>query len=286
MGERLQYETICRAFAGLSESCEAVHLGSLGKSLCAREIPLITLGQGKHRVFYVATHHGSEWICAGLLLRFARDYADAFEKGKTVCSIDAHYLFHTRTICLVPILNPDGMILAQNGCDPENPLARAVLAASGEAPSRYRGNARGIDLNRNYDAAFGMQDCGALGPGMYPESEPETAALCAFLRKNAPFDLLLSLHTAGEEIYGSESPAASQKENTVGAVLARLCGYKLCASPSSCRGGGLKDWYEPAFHAPAFTIECGSGETPLPPESLGALYERLRCALFTAAVLS
>ena len=284
------YDSICQSFSTLAAQSSAVQYTTLGKSLCGRPIPLILLGQGAHSVLFVSTHHGCEWLTAGLLLAFAKEYAAAFQAEKNICSINISYLFHTRSICLVPVLNPDGMVLSQTGADAKNPLATQLLTECGTDAAHYRGNGRGVDLNRNYDAEFAQNTPSSdissrCNCGMHPESEPETAALCAFIRSKAPFDLLLSLHTAGEEIYWDYRGHAGSRGKCIAQVLSRLSGYPLASPPPQSSAGGLKDWYQATFHAPAFTLECGKGATPVAPTALHSMYQQLRRTLFTAAVL-
>ena len=38
----------------------------------------------------------------------------------------------------------------------------------------------------------------------------------------------------------------------------------------------MKDWFLEEFHRPAFTIEVGKGENPLPHTDLDAIYERVK----------
>ncbi len=59
-----------------------------------------------------------------------------------------------------------------------------------------RGNARGVDLNRNMPAENWSSNYSNLAyfPGTHPASELETQALVNIIRKNN-FDLIISLHT-------------------------------------------------------------------------------------------
>ena len=281
------YESLTAELEALAAASPCLSFASLGQSICGRQIPLLRLGHGSHGVLYCAAHHGSEWLTAGLLAAFAREYCRAHSERQSVCSINVPYLANTRSIWLLPILNPDGMVLAQTGKDDRNPL---VPAADHGTYLTYRGNARGVDLNRNFDAGFEtvrrqVPDAARPVCGEHPESEPETAALCTFIRAHAPFDMLISFHTAGEEIYWDYENDASPRQRNLAGILSRLCGYPTARPAPDARHGGLKDWYRKEYGAPAFTVECGPGQTPLDPAQLPSLYERLRPLLFTAAVL-
>ena len=40
---------------------------TLGESYLGRRIPMVRLGDGKHRILYVGTHHACEWLTGSLL---------------------------------------------------------------------------------------------------------------------------------------------------------------------------------------------------------------------------
>ena len=122
--------------------------------------------------------------------------------------------------------------------------------------------------------------CATRYSGERPESEPETGALCNFLRFNSP-TALMTLHTQGKEIYyksGSTCPTASK---FAAVRLARLTGYTLSTPVKEAAFGGLTDFCIQKLGIPAFTIECGRGRNPLPPRDLSLIYASLREALFT-----
>ena len=54
--------------------------------------------------------------------------------------------------------------------------------------------------------------------------------------------------------------------------------------PEASANAGFKDWFLQCFRRPAFTIEMGIGENPLPMTQLPALCRALR-AIMTAALL-
>ena len=62
----MDYQAFSEFIAGLQES-EIADVSVLTRSILGREIPLITLGKGKHAVLYVGAHHGMEWITSALL---------------------------------------------------------------------------------------------------------------------------------------------------------------------------------------------------------------------------
>lgn len=64
----------------LTKLCHLYNLPmeTIGTSICGRDIPMVRLGDGKHKVLYVGTHHGCEWLTGALLLRFIDAYGTAF----------------------------------------------------------------------------------------------------------------------------------------------------------------------------------------------------------------
>ncbi len=273
---------------------EGVSVLPLTRSIFSREIPMITVGRGKKTVVYVGAHHGMEGITAGVLADFVDELIRSAQKDRVVFDISVKCLLNERKIAVVPMLNPDGVEYALHGVAEDNPLRERVTAFNGgDDFSHWQANARGVDLNHNYDAGFSEykkieREMGIFGgaptkySGEYPESEPETAALCRFLRYHSD-DLVgvLSLHTQGEEIFCNCADKMSAKTLAVGRMLARLTTYKLSEPQGTAAYGGLADWCIDKLSCPAYTLECGKGENPLPPGDRGKIYERLRRALFS-----
>ena len=54
------------------------------------------------------------------------------------------------------------------------------------------------------------------------------------------------------------------------------------ASPTGLASyGGFKDWFLLHFRRPAFTIEVGKGENPLPVRDFFPIYDKVEAMLFT-----
>ena len=67
--------------------------------------------------------------------------------------------------------------------------------------------------------------------------------------------------------------------------MEKLSGYKLAEPVGTAVGGGLKDWLISELNIPAFTVEVGLGENPLPDEDLDLIYNRLEEMLTVMAIL-
>ena len=270
----------------------------LGESILGRGIPLVTLGEGKKTVLYVGAHHGMEWITSSLLLRMIGDYCRAYESGETICGLNVPVLFETRTVCIVPMLNPDGVEYQIHGVSRENVLYDRLLSMNGgsEDFSRWQANARGVDLNHNYNRGFIEYkrleaEQGILGgaptrySGECPESEPETGALCNYIRYHGDIGAVLSLHTQGEEIYYTTDGVTLPSSEPMARAMARMCGYRLGAPDGMAAFGGLTDWCVGEMALPSFTVECGRGQNPLPISDEFPIYARLRELLFSVPLL-
>ena len=267
---------------------------SLGKSLLGRDLPLLLLGRGRRKLLYVATHHASEWLTSRLLLSFLEDLLRAAAAGERPFGLDLAFLLSHRMLCFVPMLNPDGVAIHMG--DRGDPLAerRDRMLRGGEY-RHWQANARGVDLNHNYATGFAEykrlereMGIGSGAPTRYsgegPESEPETAALAAFIRASRP-RFILSLHTQGEEIYyaggGVELPGA----RATALRLAELSGYRVSIPEGAAAYGGLCDYTTAALGIPSFTVECGRGENPLPIGEAEGIYRRLRRMFFESIAM-
>ncbi len=284
------YDEMMKELDGLCGEFPFFMRSVIGKSLVGREIPLISIGRGKKAVLFVGTHHGMEWITTALLLDFLRDLGKAVKNGKRIFGGDAAEILDNRVLYVVPMLNPDGVELQINGKDDLNPLTERLNSMSNGDFSRWQANGRGVDLNHNYDAGFfeykeyerehGIVAGPTLFSGEYPESEPETSALCSFIRARG-IDLLLALHTQGEEIYYDYNGIIPDGGKVIGKRLSSLCGYELAVPSGSAAYGGLKDWFIKEYNLPAFTVECGKGVNPLPIADSDIIYSGIKDALFS-----
>ena len=266
---------------------------TLGKSILGREIPLLLLGRGRRKHLYVATHHAAEWLTTCLLLHFVEEVCEAAAAGSRPYGLDVAFLLSQRTLCFVPMLNPDGVAIHGGVCD--DILAERRAAMRGEEGSVWQANARGVDLNHNYAVGFAEykkieRGQGLLGgaptkySGEAAESEPESAALASFTRTVMP-SLVLSLHTQGEEILwrggGVEVPGA----HACALRMSSLSGYRLAIPEGSAAYGGFCDYTAAALGIPSFTVECGRGQNPLPIGDGPHIYARLRRMLFESIAM-
>ena len=295
----LTWERMMAYLECFSERYPQLAFTTLGESVLGRSIPVITLGEGKKTVLYVGAHHGMEWITSVLLLRFINEYAESLRDGRRIYNVHLPYLFRERRIVVIPMLNPDGVNYAIEGVKADNPLFSRLERMNPSHPdySHWQANARGVDLNHNYDAGFAEyknleREAGIVGgcatrySGDCPESEPEVGYLCNYLRFHAEeIHAVLTLHTQGEEIYYTSGAETTPRSLGMARALSRLCGYKLSRPDGMAADGGLTDWCIRSLQIPSFTLECGKGENPLPLEEYFCVYAALRQLFFEAPLL-
>lgn len=264
----------------LKKECGA-EVFSIGKSVRGRDISCLSLGSGRKSVLFVGVHHGMERITAALALKFARDIAEGAMWGDETAKV-----LSKRRIYIIPMLNPDGAEIALGRTD-ENERYMLSRMRGGDELACWQANARGVDLNHNYNAGFdlcreeerrmGIFTAGSTRyGGKYAESEPETHALCDFTRSiSAGLRAAVALHTQGEEIYYDYCGNVPEGGEALAGIIAEKSGYTLTKPDAIASHGGYKDWVIERFGIPAFTLECGFGKNPLPPTDFPAIYGRL-----------
>ncbi|NLC78489.1 MAG: gamma-D-glutamyl-meso-diaminopimelate peptidase [Ruminococcaceae bacterium] len=284
-----------RIFA-IQRSFPFVKIRRAGRSVCERPIYALTIGAMNAPAMFVGGTHGMEWASALTVLRLCEDMAALYaRRGAYVYGITVSDALLHRGVVFLPLLNPDGYELRRRG--------RAACAARARARSRFpnsdfpywQSNARGVDLNRNFGAAFwearrAAAKYGVVRPsptrfgGPFPFSEPETRAVKKLIATCRPRSLF-SLHSQGEEIYWRYGATPPEGSEYIAKTLAALTGYKLCEPETVALGAGLKDWFIKRYDRPGFTIELGRGTNPLPYSDFDAIYERVQKALLVAAVM-
>ncbi len=265
----------------------------LTRSILGAEIPICRLGQGKKTVVFVAGHSGRDLLLSLVLLDFLRDYRVQYQKKARVLDTSIAYLFAERSIVLVPLLNPDGARYVQEGVNENNPLFSRVLQMSGGADfTSWQANARGVDLSHNYSAGFiahkewertkGIIGGGGSGyGGEYPESEPETAALCRYLRFLGE-DILgvIELQLGDGGVFCSCENKLSAKTMAAGRILCRALSSREKAPQMVAPDGSLADWCIEKLSRPAYRLSLDTSKYPKD-KARTLLFEHLRRTLYT-----
>ena len=74
------------------------------------------------------------------------------------------------------------------------------------------------------------------------------------------FDMTVSLHSQGQEIYWSYQDKKFIKAYENKRKMSRVSGYKLTQPNYNSSFAGYKDWFIDKFNKPGFTIEIGKGK--------------------------
>ena len=245
----------------------------IGSSLLGRNLYAIKVGDGSPVGIATYAIHAREWITALLALEQA-----AFPI--------------VGSVWFVPLLNPDGALLSQMGRESASgsEYEGFLSAYSREQLRLWKANARGVDLNVNFDAEWGkgeknVRENGAEnGIGARAFSEKETRALRDFTYAVMP-NYTISYHTKGEEIYWyfCQSTHTCLRDRQIGESLSRATGYPLREAYGSC--GGYKDWCISVLGIPSFTVEVGEDSLahPLPQSALPKIIKENTFALSAVA---
>ncbi len=244
------YENMLDDIKHFKEKYPHIPTFSIGQSIEGRELVALKLGSGSKRIFLNGAHHAMEWLTAKVLV----DFADEVAQKKTAINCSLY---------IVPMVNPDGVYIASKG-------------------EKWQANARGVDLNHNYNALWELSkqleiSHGITSPGPtrfggeYPESEPETRAVANFTRQNN-FDMAIALHSQGEVIYYDFCGVVPDGTNEYLDAFESVSHYRRDNPEGIASYGGYKDWFIKKFKKPAFTIEIGLGENPLPLSDLEKVY--------------
>ena len=233
-----------------SDYCEMTEIGS---SVKGHSLYDFTIGSpdADSSVLVVGTMHAREYICATVLMQEIEYYLSNYN-----CMIGgmkpADVLENTQ-IHYVVMANPDGVEISQ------------------KSYARWKSNARGVDLNRNFPTKKFVSGGtkGAEGySGKKALSEPESRAIAVLtvkLKTKQKLQGVINYHAMGRIIYGSCSSKKIAKDTkTMYQIAKRETNY--IAAPESSKtkspGGQYREYVMYLLGIPSITIEVGKTWAP------------------------
>ncbi len=243
---------------------------TIGKSVLGKNIVCFKIGNDKgKKIFLQAGIHAREYITSFLLIKIIKYLK----------------LFHFNgTVYVVPLANPDGVDICVNGSkNIKNKKIKTLVEEllKYDKKESYKANARGVDLNTNFNANWGTGKYNNLlypasqnFVGYKPNSEPETKALISVTENFEPF-ITLSYHSKGELIfwgYEGQSKITEEIQKKYLNLLVKQTGYKPVFTRKS--SGGYKDYCLLNLNTVGFTIEVGNDSLshPIPLSELKNIF--------------
>lgn len=270
---------------------------TIGTSIEGRPIVAVKISdhpdvaEPEPRALFDALHHAREPASMQSLLWFMHHLLSNYGSDARVTA-----LVNERELWFVPVVNPDGYVFNEVTQPGGGGLWRKNRRVSA-------GGAIGVDLNRNYPYAWGVDDLGSspdpaseVFRGASPLSEPETAALDAFVGAQQ-FDVVWSVHAHGELLmfpFAASNDTALQdvalyREH--GACFAAHSNDRI-GSVSNLLGlgnGSALDHHHVAHGAMSWTPEVGTSFWPSPTELFATAVEQtavmLRAAEFAGSAV-
>ncbi len=285
--QKYKYAEMKKDLAALKKKYGArgLRVNVIGTSPDKRKIYEVVLGNPKAKKHFlvIANLHAREYMTIQLTMRQIEYYMGHYNKkiggtrvSKTLDRVAIH---------IIPSANPDGTVISQRGFGGiKSAKLRKALRRMWGSSRTWKSNARGVDLNRNWNSWF--RRGGSRGSSGYrgprAESEPEVKSLVKWvnrLEKQGKICGVVSYHSTGSVIYGrcaSQATAAVKKETGKMTSLARrLTGYSLMAveSPSQARGCS-REYFLYKRRIPFITIEVGRGSCPLSAGEFSSIWRK------------
>ncbi len=266
---------------------------TIGESRCARPIDLLCVGNRRKQVLFAGAFHGMEWLTSMILLKFLDELCFSVMTGQAMCGVKMGVMLNQRGLAVIPCVNPDGVEIQIHGEESAGEYEELVKSAGNT--SKWQANAAGVDINHNFAAGWDKLkkleiENGINKPsptrygGEFPESEPETRSIASYCRSGNIVHAV-AFHSQGEEIYWNYGDYNDMEALKMARIMSYSSGYKIAEPQGLASGGGFKDWFEEKFRLPAFTVEVGRGENPLPIEDFNGIYKKIREMLVLGVIL-
>lgn len=241
-----------------------IHTEVLGTSVLNRSIIMFRVGRGSKGIILTSGVHGRESVNPIVLMAMMEEYADVYyDKRNTKRLKDEEYVtltefFDEYSLYMVPLVNPDGYMVALSGYDMiHNEEMREHAIETGIPAEEWKYNARSIDINRNFPSKNWVKKF----KGDMPASEPETRAIMRMFRE-VNSEGYIDYHSRGEVIYyyrRQMSKEYNEKQLEIAERLAKVTGYSLMPPEEEIvgedSGGNTVHYYSEHHKRPAITIE-------------------------------
>lgn len=252
---------------------ELISSFSIGKSVEGRDITAFTLGKGEKRAIICASMHAREYIATNFIMYMADLYALGYVNNEIVDGRGVRDALDSVTLVIIPMVNPDGINLAQNGYDSvKNAEYVSSLPANVYGSKGWKANVNGVDLNNNFDVLWSPKGSGPAYAGYggpAAASEPETLAMQNYIMET-DFEVFASLHTQGQVVYWMDPNCDQALYGKFKPYVDRLCreiGFNEMPSTGAKGSSGyMADYVRYYKKKMAMTIELCPylGEYPYP----------------------
>ena len=168
------YQNQCKILRGLAED-NKLRLLNIGKSLCGRTIYAAKIGRGNPFALIAGGFHGTEYLTVLAALRYAAEYD------------------LPRCVMIVPCVNPDGVEIQLNGSE-SCPRYKSLIDRIWDKSENWQANARGVDLNHNFNAGWAELRRRELEAGITSPSPTRRTSSTGRSRDSSPPPLPTTAH--------------------------------------------------------------------------------------------
>lgn len=235
----------------IGDTWQKVH-GEANRDLWAVHISGKGNAEQKPGIIFLGNHHARELVTVEIPLRLINLLTSNYGKDPEITR-----LVDTRDIWIVPMVNPDGHIRAEQGAN-----WRKNMNSNGGG--RYRG----VDLNRNYGYKFNTGGSSSRPSsdtyhGGSAFSEPETQAIRDFIKSRPNLKIMMSYHSFSNLILYPWGHTAQRvgdpKLVEMANHLGKLTGYRPQQAADLYVASGITDDYTYGeLGLMSFTTEIGS----------------------------
>lgn len=248
-------------------------VSSIGSTLRGRSLYDVCIGnpRAKRSLLVICTLHAREYACSVLAMRQIEYYLQNY--NKKIGGVRPSDALKNLQIHYIVMANPDGVMISQT----RHP--------------RWKANARGVDLNRNYPYRFRKSGrSGAEGfTGCKAGSERETKAimkLISSLKSRGSLKAVINYHAMGQIVFGDydgKDKKIRQETNALYWMARNLTGYKSAASYGGSGRGNLREYLLYVQKIPNITLEIGHTWAPCAYVEYNSIFHKNKMVVLKAA---